>query len=128
MEDTEIQSSQSSGSATAAPAPGLQWVIPSDHPPVITKEQLLEAIALVTDAIKQPAEVLCPGPWGEDLGLSLPCQDDPVRVAHQEVSPSLAMRLTQAAFAAKYGASFFLALNTRHCTVPIGMDRAAAIS
>ncbi len=29
---------------------------------------------------------------------------------------------------AKYGASFFLALNTRHCTVPIGSCRAVAIS
>ncbi|HTR68352.1 MAG TPA: hypothetical protein VMH85_21405 [Terriglobales bacterium] len=92
---------QSSGSASAAPEPALQWVIPSDHPdlkvilrldslpdyyrfefwndgdaPVITKEQLLEAIALVTGAPKQPAEKFCVLGTGGRI-LNYPCRVRP---------------------------------------------------
>lgn len=92
---------QSSGNASAAPEPALQWVIPSDHPdlkvilrldglpdyyrfefwndgdaPVVTKEQLLEAVALVTGAAKQPAGKFCVlGPGGRIMNY--PCRVRP---------------------------------------------------
>jgi hypothetical protein len=146
--------SQSSGSASGAPEPALQWVIPSDHPDlkvILRLDGLPDLLPLrVLERRRRTGsheratvggscsrhrrsqtasrEVLRPGPGGTDLELSMPHQTDPVRGARQEVSPRLAKRLTQAALALKYGASFFLALYTRHCTVPIGMARAAAIS
>ena len=92
---------QSTGAVSAAPDPALQWVIPSDHPdlkvilrldslpdyyrfefwndgdaPVITKEQLLEAIALVTGAPKQPAEKFCVLGTGGRI-LNYPCRVRP---------------------------------------------------
>jgi len=92
---------QSTGAVSAAPEPTLQWVIPSDHPdlkvilrldtlpdyyrfefwndgdaPVITKEQLLEAIALVTGAPKQPAEKFCVLGAGGRI-LNYPCRVRP---------------------------------------------------
>ena len=92
---------QSSGGVSAPPEPALPWVLPSDHPdlkvimrldglpdyyrfefwnegdaPVITKEQLLEAIALVTGAPKQPAEKFCVLGAGGRI-LNYPCRVRP---------------------------------------------------
>ena len=91
---------QSSGSS-AAPGPPFAWIIGSDHPdlkvimrldnlpeyyrfefwndgdaPVVTKEQLLEAIALVTGAPKQPAEKFCVLGAGGRI-LNYPCRVRP---------------------------------------------------
>ena len=96
---------QSSTAGSAAPEPAFHWVIPTDHPdlkvimrldslpdyyrfefwnegdaPVVTKEQLLEAIALVTGATKQTAEKFCVlGPSGRILNY--PCRVRPTLAA-----------------------------------------------
>jgi len=93
---------QSSTGVSATPEPALHWIIPSDHPdlkvilrldglpdyyrfefwnegdaPVITKEQLLQAIALVTGDNKQTEERACAlGPRGRILNY--PCRVRPV--------------------------------------------------
>jgi len=92
---------QSSGSASATPERALLWVIPSDHPelkvilrldglpddyrfelwndgdgPVITKEQLLQAIALIAAGTKQTPEKFCTlGARGKILNY--PCRIRP---------------------------------------------------
>ncbi|HKA00238.1 MAG TPA: hypothetical protein VKE70_27190 [Candidatus Solibacter sp.] len=89
---------QSRDSAVAATDPPLRWVIPSDHPDlkiilrldglpdyyrfefwnegdatVITKEELLQAIALIKGETKQTAERFCRlGPSGRILNY--PCR------------------------------------------------------
>ena len=94
-------SGQSSSGVSTAPEPAFAWIIATDDPdvkvivrlddlpdyyrfefwnegdaPVITKEQLLEAIALVTGAPKQPAEKFCVLGTGGRI-LNYPCRVKP---------------------------------------------------
>ena len=92
---------QSAGGASAPSAPLFAWIVGSDHPdlkvilrldslpayyrfefwngpdaPVVTKEQLLEAIALVTGEPHQDPERFCVlGPHGRILNY--PCRVKP---------------------------------------------------
>jgi hypothetical protein len=59
------------------------------------------------------------GVSGNPLSAALRCL-----VQHDQA----ALRVMVLSVLLKYGASFFFALNTLHCTVPIGISWAAAIS